>query len=114
LTVTGVLHLVAPGRYDEIVPHVLPGSPRLWTITSGVVELVLAGAVAWPRTRRVGATITAGFFVAVFPANVQMAVDWSSRSGPEFALALTRLPFQIPLIWWACSVRRRTPARGQC
>ena len=76
---------------------------------SGVVELLLAAGIAWPRTRRVAATITAAFLVAVFPANVQMAVDWSSRPAPEFAVALLRLPLQLPLIWWAWRVRTRAP-----
>ena len=55
------------------MPHVLPCSARFWTTLSGVVELLLAVGVVWPRTRRVAATLTAVFFVLVFPANVQMA-----------------------------------------
>jgi uncharacterized membrane protein len=107
LAVAGVAHFVSGDSFDAIVPHVLPGSAWLWTSVSGVVELVLALAVAWPRTRRSAATITAVFFVLVFPANVQMAVDWASHPTPEFAAALLRLPLQLPLIWWAWHVRTR-------
>ncbi|MGZ8751136.1 MAG: DoxX family protein, partial [Pseudonocardia sp.] len=76
LTVTGVLHLVAPGPFDAIVPRSLPGGPRFWTLASGVAELGVAAAVSVPRTRRLGAAAAAGLFVAVFPANVKMARDW--------------------------------------
>ena len=115
LVVAGVAHFASPDSFDAIVPQLMPGSGRLWTSVSGVVELALAVCVASPRTRRTAATLTAVFFVVVFPANVQMAVDWTSRSAPEFAVAVLRLPLQIPLIWWAWHVRRRSapePSRG--
>ncbi len=105
LFIAGVVHFVAPEGFDDIIPRVLPGSARSWTLVSGAIELLLAGGVAWRRTRRVAATTTAIFLVAVFPANVQMAIDWASRPAPELAIALLRLPLQLPLIWWAWRVR---------
>jgi uncharacterized membrane protein len=111
LAVAGVMHFISPDSFESIVPHLLPGSGRFWTSVSGAVEICLAVGVACPVTRRIAATLAAIFFVLVFPANVQMAVDWSSRSAPEFAIALLRLPLQIPLIWWAWHVRTRaTPS----
>ncbi len=110
LAVAGVADFVAPDTFDSIVPHVLPGSRRFWTSLSGIAELGLAVGVARPATRRTSATLAAIFFVAVFPANVQMAVDYRSRSASDFALALARLPLQIPLIWWAWrGTRTREP-----
>jgi uncharacterized membrane protein len=106
LTVTGVTHLVAPGPFDAIVPRCLPGTPRFWTLASGVAELGVAAAVAVPRTRRLGAAAAAALFVAVFPANVTMARDWSDRSLPARAVAYGRLPLQVPLVAWALAVRR--------
>ncbi len=107
LACAGVAHFVAPDTFDSIVPHVLPGSRRFWTALSGVAELGLAAGVARPATRRTSSTLAAIFFALVFPANVQMAVDYRSRSAFDFALALARLPLQIPLIWWAWRVRIR-------
>ena len=107
LTTTGVLHLVAPGPFDGIVPRSLPGTPRFWTLASGIAELGVAAAVAAPRTRRLGAAAAAALFVAVFPANVKMARDWSDRPLPVRAAAWARLPLQLPLIGWALAVRRR-------
>jgi uncharacterized membrane protein len=106
LIVTGVAHLVAPGPFDAIVPRCLPGAPRFWTLASGVAELGVAAAVAVPRTRRLGAAAAAALFVAVFPANVTMARDWSDRSLPARAVAYGRLPLQVPLVVWALAVRR--------
>jgi uncharacterized membrane protein len=66
----------------------------------------VAAAVASPRTRRAGALAAAGLFVAVFPANVQMARDWRDRPAPLRLAAYLRLPLQIPLIVWALRVSR--------
>lgn len=102
----GVTHFAVPRPFDSIVPRSLPGSPRWWTYASGVAELTVAGLVAVPRTRRVGALAAAGLFAAVFPANVKMAWDWRHRSPGARAVAYGRLPLQVPLIWWAWHVHR--------
>jgi uncharacterized membrane protein len=106
LTTTGVLHLATPAPFDAIVPRRLPGTPRFWTLASGLAELAVAAAVAVPGTRRLGATAAAALFVGVFPANVQMARDWSDRSAAARAVAWGRLPLQVPLVAWALAVRR--------
>jgi uncharacterized membrane protein len=107
LTVAGVAHFAKPDGFDVIVPRLLPGSARFWTYVSGAAEIGVGVGVARPASRRVSAGLAALLFVAVFPANVQMAVDWRNRPGSEFALALLRLPLQIPLVWLAWRVRRR-------
>jgi uncharacterized membrane protein len=109
LGTAGVLHVAAPDFFDAMVPEALPGQPRFWTLLSGAAELGVATAIAVPRTRRLGGLAAAALFVAVFPANVQMALDWSERSVAEQAVAYGRLPLQIPLIWWAWRVRRDAP-----
>jgi uncharacterized membrane protein len=106
LGVAGVAHFAIPKGFDEIVPRALPGAARMWTSLSGGAELAVAATVAVPRSRRVGAALAAVLFVVVFPANIQMAVDWSDRSLPQRLLAYGRLPLQIPLIWLALRVRR--------
>jgi uncharacterized membrane protein len=106
LAIAGVTHVVRPKQYDAIVPRSLPGSPRFWTYASGVAELATAAAVAYPKTRRLGGTVAAALFTAVFPANVKMAVDWRHRPAPQRFVAYGRLPLQAPLIWWAVRVAR--------
>jgi len=92
-----------PKPYDDLIPSWLPGSARSWVYGSGVIELAAAVGVAAPRTRRVSATGTALLFVAVFPGNIEMAVNPGET--PRW-LALARLPLQIPLILWALQIRR--------
>lgn len=106
---SGFLHFVRPQPFDTIVPRALPGRARTYTYVSGAAELATAAVLAVPRTRRLGGGLAAALFVAVFPANVQMAVDWvpSSRtSGPAKAVAVARLPIQIPLVTQALKARR--------
>lgn len=99
----GVLHLLRPASFETIVPSFLP-SPRTWVLASGVVEIVCGAAVLAPRTRRRGAMVTALLFVAVFPANLQMALDAHGVLGRTIAYG--RLPMQVPLVLWALQVRR--------
>jgi uncharacterized membrane protein len=46
-------------------------------------------------------------FVAVFPANLQMAIDYQRAGKPLTArlIAFGRLPLQVPLVLWALRVR---------
>ncbi|MGO4201289.1 MauE/DoxX family redox-associated membrane protein [Rhodococcus sp. TAF43] len=106
---SGILHFAKPQPFDAIVPAALPGRARTYTYVSGVAELATAAALAVPRTRRLGGALAAALFVAVFPANVQMAVSWvrSDRvSAPAKAAAVARLPLQIPLVTQALKARR--------
>lgn len=109
LATSGVLHFVSPKPFDSIVPRAMPGSPRTWTYLSGAAELAVAAAVAHPRTRALGGLAAAGLFAAVFPANVQMAIDWRHASPPLRAIAYGRLPLQLPLVWWGLRVARTAP-----
>jgi uncharacterized membrane protein len=97
-------HFTHPRFYDRMVPRPLPGPPRAYTWGSGVAELAVAGTLLSPRTRRRGALAAAGLFVAVFPANVQMALD--ARGSRERFLTYARLPLQLPLVAWAWRVSR--------
>ncbi|AOD24576.1 hypothetical protein NXT08_21300 [Rhodococcus pyridinivorans] len=105
----GVLHFVRPEPFDGMVPRALPGDARTYTYASGVAEIAVAGALAVPRTRRLGGSLAAALFLAVFPANVQMAVTWlrSPKLSPAAkAVSLARLPLQVPLVTEALKVRR--------
>ncbi|ANY10267.1 hypothetical protein [Pseudonocardia sp. HH130630-07] len=106
LGTAAVLHAVRPAVFDSIVPRSLPGEPRTWTYLSGVAEGAVAAAVAYPPTRRTGGYAAAALFVAVFPANVSMALQWNRRSPRERAIAWGRLPLQVPLVLWALRVAR--------
>ena len=104
LLVMGTLHFAVPRPFDDLVPRSLPGSARAWIYASGLAELLCGVLIAVARTRTLGGRLAALLLVAVFPGNVQMALDWSDRSVPEQLLAYARLPLQIPLVWWALRV----------
>ena len=117
---SGILHRVKAEPYQRIVPAPLLRWRSEIVAVSGAAEIGCALLLLIPRTRRLGAYTSALLFVAVFPANVQMALDGGS-AGAGFpsdnaALAWLRLPLQVPLVWWALSFRhtphpRRPPAR---
>lgn len=105
--VAGVLHFRRPEHFDRIVPRALPGDARTYTVSSGVAELAVAGLLAVPRTRRLGGVAAAALLVAVFPANVQMALDWDRKDARRRAIGWGRLPLQGVLIAQAVRVARR-------
>lgn len=102
----GVVHFVAPKPFDDIVPAELPGDARFYTYASGVAELGTGALLLAPRTRRLGATLAALLFIAVFPANINMVRLWWDKPLPLKLGAIARLPLQIPMITEALKVRR--------
>lgn len=110
----GVAHFAVPSFFDPLVPDWVPGSKRLATYLSGVAELAAAVLVAVPRTRRLGGWVAFATFAAVYPANIQAALDGGMKDAkPPFDSALVawlRLPFQLPMFWLAWTVARSVRA----
>jgi uncharacterized membrane protein len=105
----GVLHFAAPKPFDQIVPAELPGTPRFYTLASGVAEAATGALLLVPRTRRIGAIAAIALYVGVFPANlnsVRVLWDkgWAARIG-----TIARLPLQIPMITQARKIYRNAP-----
>jgi uncharacterized membrane protein len=102
----GVMHFVATGRYVQIMPPMLP-APRTLVFISGVAEILGGIGVMLPGTRRMAAWGLVALLIAVWPANVYMAmVPERFPSVPLWAL-WARVPLQIPMIWWAWVYARR-------
>ncbi|MEY3156600.1 MAG: hypothetical protein RL257_620, partial [Actinomycetota bacterium] len=84
----------------------------LWTYLSGLAEIAIGIALLTPLTAKLGDTPTRliaayaalALFIAVYPANIKMAVDWSSRPMPDPIWAYARLPLQFGLFYWAWSI----------
>lgn len=105
---SGVTHLVRPQVFEPIMPRMIPErGHRALIYLSGVAEV--ACAVGLGLRRRWAATASVVVLSAVFPANVQMAVDSGSGRNPGLAdnrmLAWARLPLQIPMIKAAWNLR---------
>jgi uncharacterized membrane protein len=50
------------------------------------------------------ASAALALFIAVYPANIKMAIDWSSRPMPDPLFAYARLPLQFGLFYWAWAI----------
>jgi uncharacterized membrane protein len=96
----GVLHFVLPAAYVKIMPSYLP-DPWLLVYVTGVLEMLGGFGLLIPGTRRFSAWGLVILLVAVFPANITMAMDHSRFPMVPLWAALVRLPLQLPMIWWA-------------
>ena len=104
---TGALHFVIPRAYEATVPDYLPAQREL-VYASGVAEIAGGAGLLHPRTRRAAMWWCIAALVAVFPANVHMALNpdrYPGVPGGEIALWL-RLPVQVLLIAWARAAGR--------
>jgi len=100
------VHLVRPQSFASIMPRAIPQEHHTNLIyISGVAELVCA--IGLVRRTRWAAAASVAVLVAVFPANVQMALDSGSGEGPADSrlLAWGRLPLQAAMIWAALGAR---------
>jgi uncharacterized membrane protein len=110
----GVLHFVAIDAFAQIVPPQLP-RPDVLVWISGVFEILLGLALIPESTRRLAGWGLVALYVAVFPANIYMAVaNVQIRGMPPVAPALAwgRLPLQAVLIALALWVSK-TPVKDR-
>lgn len=107
----GVAHFVAPQPFVDIVPPYLPGALAL-VYLSGLFEVLGGLGLLLERTRVPAAWGLIALYVAVFPANIHMALHEVVPTGtqplPVWAL-WARLPLQLVFIGWAYRYTR--PAR---
>lgn len=108
----GTLHFTAEPLFEQIIPPFLP-APRALVLVSGVFEGLLGLGLLLPRTRKAASYGLVALFLAVFPANIYMAVanvqirglpSWLPQ--PSEAALWIRLPFQLAFIYWAIVVGR--------
>jgi uncharacterized membrane protein len=100
----GVGHFVLMKWFVMAMPPYLPWHREL-VLVSGVFEIAGGVGLLIPRLRRAAGWGLVALFVAVFPANIHMAVDPVQFGGEPIAAWIwwARLPLQAPLIavaWW--------------
>lgn len=100
----GVAHFVWPERYARTIPPYLP-APLLLVYVSGIFEVLGGVGVLLPATRRAAGWGLVLLLIAVFPANLHMALHAGdfAHLAPAWAL-WARLPMQLVFIgwvWWA-------------
>ena len=106
----GLNHFRQRGFYIKIMPEYLPWHGPLVDI-SGYAEILLGALFALQRARRAAGWGLIALLVAVFPANVQMALHPQRyRRVPAWAL-WCRLPLQAVLIAWVDWCTRSSPPK---
>jgi uncharacterized membrane protein len=101
----GSLHFLKPKPYVSIVPDALPRKREL-VYVSGVAEIAGGLGVLASPTRRAAGWWLIATLLAIFPANVNMAVNAERFTVPE-PLLWARLPVQGLLIAWVWRVAVR-------
>jgi uncharacterized membrane protein len=107
----GVNHFRDPGFYVPMMPSFLPLHREL-VLISGVAEIALGLGLLVPRLRRASAWGIVALLIAVFPANLHVALNGVPLFGEGSAGVgnWIRLPFQIPLLYWAWWFTRVPPS----
>jgi uncharacterized membrane protein len=100
----GTLHFVIPRSFEAIMPPSIPRH-REAVIVSGLAEIAGGAMIVPRRTRRFARWWLLGLLLAVFPANIHMAVNPEQVRGldldriPRWAL-WARLPLQpLAMLW---------------
>ena len=102
-TFAGAMHFVIPKTYLRIMPPYIP-APEAMVYASGVAEIAGGAALMHPATRRLGGWWLVATLIAVFPANLHMALEPKryEKGIPGGRTALyARLPVQLLFIAWA-------------
>ena len=103
----GIAHFVAPSDFASIIPRFLP-APVTLVLVSGVFEIAGGAGLLIPRVRRLASFGLVALYVAVFPANLNMALTGAAPPGVHLSPVLlwARLPLQLVFIAWALWVGR--------
>jgi uncharacterized membrane protein len=112
MVAAGLNHFISPAPYVAMMPEALP-APLALVYISGVAEIAGGLGLILPATRRAAAWGLIALFVAVFPANINMAINelpLGTTHVPTWAL-WARLPLQLVLIAWAYWFTRPDPRR---
>ncbi|HLL16103.1 MAG TPA: hypothetical protein VK388_13655 [Pyrinomonadaceae bacterium] len=101
----GLYHFVNPALYLRMMPPYLPWHLFL-VYLSGFFEASLGLLLFVPKYTRLAAWGLVALLVAVFPANVQMALNPQLFPEIPHAVLWLRLPLQAVLIAWAYLLTR--------
>ena len=106
---SGIVHLVRPQVFASIMPRAIPEEHHTNLIyASGVAELVCAAGLV--RRTRWATAASIATLAAVFPANVQMALDAGTGRNPG---RRTAGPWPGPASRCSCHDLGRAPGRPE-
>lgn len=98
--VAGVYHFVNPGFYRKMMPPWLPCHNYI-ILVSGIFEVVLAILLLPTTTRAIAAWGIIILLILIFPANIQMTLNFYRKKHRLFWVSVLRLPLQFFLVGWA-------------
>ena len=90
----GAMHFVIPRHYEAIVPPRLARWKKELVVVSGVAEIAGGVAILPDATRRGARWWLLATLLAVYPANIHMAVNSRDFSKIPAAALWARLPVQ--------------------
>ena len=93
----GTNHFINPDWYVRIVPPILPFKTAIVYI-SGILEIILGFLLIFPKTRFIAGWGLIILLVAVYPANIYVALTNGEAMDITPLIAWGRLPFQFVLI----------------
>jgi len=101
----GLLHFLKTRMFMQIMPNYIPWHKAMVWI-SGLAEVAGGIGILFPATRLPAVYGLLLLLLAVFPANINMAIKSYRKAGlsPYTWLLLLRLPLQFVLmywVWWA-------------
>lgn len=105
----GVNHFYDPDFYMKIMPPYLPWHLFL-VYLSGIFEIVFGVMLFVPKCERIAAWGIIAVLIAVFPANLHMALHPESYPDINPAALWIRLPLQAVMIAWAYWFTRHASA----
>lgn len=102
MVITGILHFAVPIPFVKIVPAALP-APLALVYISGFFEILGGIGLLIPSVSQAAAWGLILLYIAVFPANINMAVNNIHLEGVPNSQIFpwARLPLQAVLIAWA-------------
>ena len=105
MVAVGVMHFASPAPFVRIVPEVLPAKALLVYISGGF-EILGGLGLLWTRSRQLASWGLVLLYLAVFPANINMAInEIQLEPGGDISVwaMWARLPLQavfIAVVWW--------------
>ena len=103
-TFAGVGHFTNADFFIAIVPPYLQSVDRELVYISGVFEILGGIGVLVPMTRKFSGYGLLALLVAVYPANIHMAMNPEQFPDMTANALLVRLPFQLlfaAMVWWS-------------
>ena len=105
----GIAHFVVTDSYIAAMPDYL-GYHKEFIIISGVFEILGAIGILVPQTRLLAGYGLVALIIAVYPANINMALHPEKYTDISELFLYIRLPFQFLFmwfVWWAIAPERK-------